>query len=201
MKFGLFSIRERMITLGGSFEIESQPAQGCTASLILPVSSVGEDRSTPQKDMAGHDVDLAMVEKSLTESKDHPNVNTKTQIRILVVDDHVMVREGLRKMLESHEDLELVGEAGDGEEAIDLVEQLRPSLVIMDVNMPKLNGIEATTRIKAQHPNTIVIGLSVNAGGENQRAMLKAGAVALLPKEAAVADLYQMIKTVTGSQS
>ncbi|MBA3966616.1 MAG: PAS domain S-box protein [Nitrospirales bacterium] len=201
MKFGLFSIRERMITLGGSFEIESQPAQGCTASLILPVSSVVEDRSTPQKDMDGHDVDLAMVEKSLTESKDHPNVNTKTQIRILVVDDHVMVREGLRKMLESHEDLELVGEAGDGEEAIDLVEQLRPSLVIMDVNMPKLNGIEATTRIKAQHPNTIVIGLSVNAGGENQRAMLKAGAVALLPKEAAVADLYQMIKTVTGSQS
>ena len=89
---------------------------------------------------------------------------------------------------------------GNGVEAIDLVERLKPTLVIMDVNMPKLNGIEATSRINAQYPNTIIIGLSVNSGGENQRAMLKAGAVALLPKEAAVADLYQMIKTVTGSQ-
>lgn len=200
MKFGLFSIRERMITLGGTFEIESLPDQGTTARLIVPFALKLEKGSTPPRDSDGQYIDQPTSNQSLPEAGDLSKISTKNQIRILIVDDHVMVREGLRKMLESHEDLELVGEAGNGEEAIDLVERLQPTLVIMDVNMPQLNGIEATSRIKANHPDIIIIGLSVNAGGENQRAMLKAGAVALLPKEAAVADLYQMITTVMTSQ-
>ncbi|MDT3778087.1 PAS domain S-box protein [Nitrospira sp. MA-1] len=200
MKFGLFSIRERMITLGGTFEIESLPDHGTTARLIVPIALKLEKGPTLQQDTDGQNIDPTRVDQSLPEAGDLPKISTKNQIRILIVDDHVMVREGLRKMLESHEDLELVGEAGNGEEAIDLVERLKPALVIMDVNMPRLNGIEATSRIKAHHPDIIIIGLSVNAGGENQRAMLKAGAVALLPKEAAVADLYQMITTVMTSQ-
>jgi len=73
-------------------------------------------------------------------------------------------------------------------------------MVIMDVNMPKLNGIEATARIKAYHQDTIIIGLSVNADGENQRAMLEAGAISLLPKEAAVAELYHTIQAASKSQ-
>ncbi|WNM60192.1 PAS domain S-box protein [Candidatus Nitrospira neomarina] len=200
VKFGLFSIRERMITLGGTFEIESLPDHGTTARLMVPLALKLEKISTPQPDTDGQHVDQPTVDQSLPEAGDLPKTSTKNQIRILIADDHVMVREGLRKMLESHEDLELVGEAGNGKEAIDLVERLKPALVIMDVNMPQLNGIEATSRIKAHHPDIIIIGLSVNAGGENQQAMLKAGAVALLPKEAAVADLYQMITTVMTSQ-
>ena len=111
MKFGLFSIRERMITLGGSFEIESQPAHGTTASLILPLSLELEERSTPQVGVDTSGYDQTEVDLSPTKADDLRIAGTKTQIRILVVDDHVMVRQGLRKMLESHEDLELVGEA------------------------------------------------------------------------------------------
>ena len=73
---------------------------------------------------------------------------------------------------------------------------LRPAVVIMDINMPRLNGIEATARIKHQHSDTRVIGLSVNAGPDNREAMLKAGADMLLTKEAAVEELYRVIQSV-----
>lgn len=196
VKFGLFSIRERMIAMGGSFDIHSSPGQGCTAKLIVPLQ--------PELAVAKTLFSKESPRGEQATGTDHPVVpwnppaaREMERIRILLVDDHVMVREGLRKVLEGHDDLELVGEAGNGEEALELVEHLDPALVIMDVNMPKLNGIEATTRIKAQHPEIIVIGLSVNTGGETEKAMLKAGAVTLLPKEAAVSDLYQTIKATS----
>jgi DNA-binding NarL/FixJ family response regulator len=114
--------------------------------------------------------------------------------RVLLVDDHAMMRQGLRSVLEAYADVEIVGEAGDGEEALASVERLRPSVVIMDINMPKMNGIDATKRIKQRYPETLVLGLSVNAGPENQSAMAQAGAAALLTKEAAVDQLYSMIQ-------
>ena len=83
----------------------------------------------------------------------------------------------------------IVGEGSNGEEAIELVEQLRPTLVVMDLNMPKKNGIEATARIKARWPETVVIGLSVQAGEEARRAIINAGGAVLLTKEAAVNGL------------
>jgi DNA-binding NarL/FixJ family response regulator len=88
----------------------------------------------------------------------------------------------------------VVGEAWNGEEAVKAVESLRPAVVIMDINMPKMNGIEATAKIKARFPDTTVIGLSVNAGDENKEAMLNAGASLLLTKEAAVEQLYGAIQ-------
>jgi DNA-binding NarL/FixJ family response regulator len=96
-------------------------------------------------------------------------------------------------MLGGYEDVEIVGEAWDGQEAVQAVDQLRPGVVVMDINMPKMSGIDATAQIKARHPETIVIGLSVNAGGENQEAMMKAGATLLMSKEAAVDQLHEMI--------
>jgi DNA-binding NarL/FixJ family response regulator len=89
--------------------------------------------------------------------------------------------------------MEVVGEASDGHEAVGAVDHLRPHVVIMDVNMPKMNGIEATTRIKARYPEIIIIGLSVNTEGENREMMIKAGAAALLTKEAVVETLYGTI--------
>jgi DNA-binding NarL/FixJ family response regulator len=115
-------------------------------------------------------------------------------IRVLLVDDHIMVRQGLRAVLEAYADIELIGEAANGEEALRLVDQWRPAVVVMDINMPGINGIEATSEIKKRYPETVVIGLSVNAEGENQEAMTRAGAALLMTKEAAVEELYDAIQ-------
>jgi DNA-binding NarL/FixJ family response regulator len=105
-----------------------------------------------------------------------------------------MVRQGLRSVLESYADVEIVGESWNGEEAVAGVERLHPSIVVMDINMPTLNGIEATAKIKARHRDVIVIGLSVQAGGANEVAIKNAGATMLLTKEAAVDELYRAIR-------
>jgi DNA-binding NarL/FixJ family response regulator len=115
-------------------------------------------------------------------------------IRVLLVDDHAMVRQGLRSVLDSYADVEIVGEASNGEEAVAGAERLHPSIVIMDINMPKMNGIEATRLIKERQLDIVVIGLSVQAGGANEEAMIKAGAAMLLTKEAAVDELYRAIQ-------
>ena len=118
------------------------------------------------------------------------------KVRVLLVDDHAMVREGLRSVLDSYDDVEIVGEASNGQDAVALVEQLRPALVVMDINMPGMNGIEATAHIRRTYPEIQVIGLSVNASGNNVQAMLKAGAVLLLTKEAACNELYRTMREV-----
>ena len=117
-----------------------------------------------------------------------------SKIRVLLVDDHAMVRQGLRTVLDSYADIEVVGEAWNGEEAVAGTDRLRPAVVVMDINMPKMNGIKATTMIRARHPEIIVIGLSVNTSGENEMAMKQAGATMLLTKEAAVDELYRTIQ-------
>jgi DNA-binding NarL/FixJ family response regulator len=115
-------------------------------------------------------------------------------VRLLLVDDHAMVRQGLRALLESYGDIQVVGEASNGLEAVEMTEQLQPSVVVMDINMPEMNGIEATAKIKSSQPHTVVIGMSVNAAGENQKAMKTAGASRLLTKESAVEHLHTAIQ-------
>lgn len=107
-----------------------------------------------------------------------------------------MVRQGLRSILASNLNIEVVAEAANGVEALCSVEQHRPSVVVMDINMPEMNGIEATARITAQFPDIHVIGLSVNADDDNQEAMRKAGATILLTKESAVEHLYEAISAM-----
>ena len=122
-----------------------------------------------------------------------------SRLRVLLVDDHAMVRQGLRSVLESYRDLELVGEAVDGEEAVAFVERLEPSIVLIDINMPKMNGIDATAEITARYPGIIVIGMSVNTGGATEEAMRNAGAAALLNKGAVVDELYRTIRETLGT--
>jgi len=105
-----------------------------------------------------------------------------------------MVREGLRSLVENYDDVAVSGEAADGSEAIQSVDRLHPAVVIMDINMPKTNGIDATSEIKSRHPHIAVIGLSVHNSDEAQEAMLRAGATRLLSKEAAVDELYEAIR-------
>ena len=132
-KFGLFSVRERMRALGGSFEIESAPGEGTTATLILPLSNAR---------IAKIDDSGVTIEPPLRESREDSLAGTVSsgfqpnKIRVLLVDDHAMVRQGLRTVLESYSDIEVVGEACDGQEAVELAERLKPEVIIMDINMP-----------------------------------------------------------------
>jgi DNA-binding NarL/FixJ family response regulator len=103
------------------------------------------------------------------------------------------MRQGLRSIVAGYDHLEVVGEAGDGVEAVALAERLDPDVVVMDINMPNMDGIEATRRIKAHRPKTVVIGLSVNQSFDTGEQMKAAGAASYLTKESAVDVLCQAI--------
>lgn len=115
-------------------------------------------------------------------------------IRVLLVDDHAMLRQSLRGIIDAYEYMEVVGEAGDGVEAIEAVSVFRPDVVLMDIDMPQMNGIEATKRIKAAFPSTAIIGLSVQLAGNIIQQMRAAGICSYLTKESAVATLRQAIE-------
>ena len=122
-------------------------------------------------------------------------------IRVLLVDDHASVRFTLRHLLESYPNLALVGEACNGEEAVRLVKELSPSVVVMDINMPKLNGIDATMKIKKSYPHVVIVGLSVSATEAHRRAMTAAGATTLISKYMAVEQLYPEIQAAINDRS
>jgi len=109
------------------------------------------------------------------------------------VDDHAMVRQGLRSILETYPDLEVVAEASDGVEAVESATNNQPDVVVMDINLPRLSGIDATRRIKKDAPNALIIGLSVQYSSQTHAAVIDAGASAFLSKEQATEDLYRTI--------
>ncbi len=123
------------------------------------------------------------------------------KITILLADDHVLVREGTRELLEHEKDMTVVGEAGDGEEAIALAADLSPDVVIMDIAMPKLNGIEATKRIKDIHPDSAVLILSAYDDDQYVFALLEAGAAGYLLKDVPSHELVDAIRAVHGGES
>ncbi|HEX6727807.1 MAG TPA: response regulator, partial [Nitrospira sp.] len=193
-KYGLFSIQEHMRALGGSFDIQSSPGKGTTATLMLPLATRTElSESDGSALNAQHS---ALPGRSALNAQHSALQQHTNRVRVLLVDDHAMVRQGLRSVLDAYKDIQVVGEAQDGAEAVRLVDELQPQVVVMDINMPKMNGIEATTHIKAHWPETIVVGISVNTGDDNGNAMRGAGAAVLLNKDAAVDDLYRTIQDV-----
>lgn len=119
-----------------------------------------------------------------------------TPLRIVLADDHTILRNGLRLLLERQADFKVVGEANNGREAVDLVEREVPDVVIMDIAMPMLNGIEATGRITAARLKTQVVILSVHSDESYILRALKAGARGYLLKDSAEADLIQAIRAV-----
>ena len=115
--------------------------------------------------------------------------------QIMLVDDHSKVRTALRVLLAGYENIEVIGEACNGQQAVVLAEACRPDVVIMDINMPVMNGIAATDLIKRHRPETIVIGLSFSHDRSHERAFLAAGASTLIPKQDAAEQLYPAINT------
>jgi two-component system, NarL family, response regulator NreC len=115
---------------------------------------------------------------------------------VLIVEDHTLIREGLRSLLASHPDLEVVGEAGDGREAIQRSEKLAPALILMDLSMPRMGGVEAIREIKKIRPATKILALTVNDSEEYVLASLKAGADGYILKDSTHVELIQAIRNV-----
>lgn len=121
----------------------------------------------------------------------HPKAGS---IRVLLVDDYAMVRQELRCVLELYPSLEVVGEASDGEEVLACVEKVQPSVVVMDIIMPKMDGIAATRLIKTQYPQIAVVGLTRDLKDYTLYSMKKAGASEVVDKKNAVVELYDAIQ-------
>ncbi len=122
-------------------------------------------------------------------------------IRVMLVEDHVLVREGTRELLDREKDLQVVAEAGDGEEAVQLAAAHRPDVVIMDIAMPRLNGIEATKQIKATNPATAVLVLTAYDDDQYIFAFLEVGAAGYLLKDVSRDDLVRAIRAVHAGES
>ena len=122
------------------------------------------------------------------------------RLRILLADDHAVVRQGFKMILSAQPDMEIVGEAGNGREAVELAEELRPDVVVMDVAMPELNGIEATRRLVASTPHTRVVALSMHKDSVYVREILRAGARGYLLKDSVAADLVAAVRAVAAGE-
>jgi two-component system, NarL family, response regulator NreC len=122
-------------------------------------------------------------------------------ILVLLADDHTLIRAGLRKVVEAEPDLRVIGEANDGREAVALAQTLKPDVVVMDIGMPRLNGIEAARQIRDLSPDTQMVMLSMHSDEGYVLRALKAGAKAYLLKDSAEADLARAIRAAAGGKS
>ncbi len=122
-------------------------------------------------------------------------------IRVLLAEDHTIVRKGLRSLLDAEADIEVVGEAEDGRQAVEKAQQLRPDIVLMDITMPGLNGLEATRQLKKYCPEVKVVALTVHTNEEYILQVLRAGADGYLVKQAAVEELILAIQAVCRGDS
>jgi PAS domain S-box-containing protein len=188
--FGIFAMYEQLSLIGAKLELASRVGGGTCAKLIVPLrvdshvaSGLGETAS-------------GVSTTSAPAPKEQP-------IRVLLADDHAIMREGLRRILQEQQDIEVVAEAGDGEMAVEMTRHYHPDVVIMDVNMPKINGVEATRRITMESSETAIIALSMHEDRNMHRAMREAGAMSYLTKGAApslVGDEIRLCNTIMKSR-
>jgi PAS domain S-box-containing protein len=180
--FGLVHLRERLALLGGSLEILPNGPKGTHILLTVPRKKSG---------LRPHD------SRALKRRVAPP----RPPIRLLLVDDNKLMREGLRKVLGEQQDLKIIAEAGTGEDAVLLARRLKPDVVLMDVNMPGISGIEATRRISRHVRGTAVIGFSIHDDKHTADAIKKAGACAYVTKQESPENLYRVIRRHCGARA
>jgi PAS domain S-box-containing protein len=180
--FGLFSLRERLQILGGRLQVESRPGDGACVTLQVPAE---RDSSRLTLQPAAVPLSVEVVRSPAPAGE---------QIRILLADDHEIVRDGLVRLLRMQPDLAVVGEAGDGQAAIEQARLLLPDVILMDVSMPRVNGLEATRCITAELASTRIIGLSMHSETDMGDEMRQAGAAAFVSKSAPPDDLLAAIR-------
>jgi CheY-like chemotaxis protein len=190
--FGLFSMRERLDVIGGGMKIESAIGNGTRVTVwvpadgersTMPAAAPPSSRSSEEPGTAAHGAARPVVPRGVP-----------GKIRVLLVDDHAVVRNGIALQLVQQPDIEVVGEAADGRDAVALVRSLRPDVVTMDVNMPGMNGVDAARAIHAEFPGTKIIGLSMSAESEQGAAMRNAGAEHYLSKSESLDKLLAAIR-------
>jgi PAS domain S-box-containing protein len=178
--FGLISIRERAHHIGGDLIIESEPGQGSRIHLTVPVQPA-----------TGEIVPVTLEAPLYAVAQETPS--RSAGLRVLFVDDHKVMRQGLIRLITSQPDIEVAGEAANGKEAVELARQLHPDVILMDISMPEMDGIEATQRIKAVMPTVRVIGLSMFEDKSSAQNIINAGADCFVPKTASPAELLKAI--------
>lgn len=123
------------------------------------------------------------------------------RINVLLADDHTIVREGIRSLLEARKEIKVVGEASTGKEAVEKAGEIRPDIVIMDISMPILNGLEATRQIRRLYPECKVLVLTMHENRESVRQILKAGAIGYVIKKSAAGQLFNAIDAVNRGEA
>ncbi|MGI5916596.1 MAG: response regulator [Anaerolineae bacterium] len=181
--FGLFSIRERIEYLGGHMELVSAPGQGTRITLCAPLQI--------QIDTPIDDLPVDRSERHPVERQTPPASGI---IRVLVADDHRIMRQGLVMLLEQEHDIRVVGEAENGRQAVELARALFPDVALMDVSMPLMDGIEATSIIHRDLPRVQVVGLSMFAEQEMAQRMYNAGAADYLSKSGDLSEIVRAIR-------
>lgn len=186
--FGLFSIRERTELLGGTLSVDTGPGRGTCVTLSLPA----EARAPTPVYPPGNTAPTSRRRKTDRALPGSPRVSGQT-IRVVFADDHRAVREGMISLLRSQGAITIVGEAENGQEAVQCVERLRPDVVIMDVSMPVMDGVEATRIIRKRWPEVKVIGLSMFDDDTVAQRMRDAGVVDYVTKSASMERLVAAI--------
>jgi signal transduction histidine kinase/ActR/RegA family two-component response regulator len=180
--FGLFGIRERVGLIGGKIDIDSAPGRGCGITIAVPVA---------QATAAAQRGDIGPAPGSQSEQVTR---REESKIRVLLVDDHVVVRNGLERLVKNDREMEVVGQAADGRAALALARTLMPDVVLMDLAMPVMDGIDATRILTSELPKVQVIGLTMHEETDQVRALLAAGAVACLSKRDSADEILAAIR-------
>ncbi|HEX7008483.1 MAG TPA: PAS domain S-box protein [Phycisphaeraceae bacterium] len=191
--FGLFSIQERTQLLQGQMEVESAPDRGTRVTLRVPLRAATEPAAVGSRVIAE---DLEAARPASHKVSPHRAATNPQQrlIRVLLADDHKILREGLAGLLREQPDIDIVGQASDGLMVLDLAQRTEPDVIVMDVSMPRLSGVEATRRLIARMPHLRIVGLSMHDSADMAAAMRNAGAAAYLTKGGPFENLLAAIR-------